>query len=489
VKSACLNQRCPGIEHPPAKSVARTVISTLLMIACAGSARAQIRTFQHIVVIIQENRTPDNLFQGLCVALDSCSAYPAPFQYDIQTRNWRDRSHAGGLIQPLSVPLASSYDLDHSHPAFVAQCDLIAGTRTCAMDGAAKVTCTGTCLAQPQFRYVDNSTGILNPYLELASSYGWANYMFQTNQGPSLPAHQFLFGGTSAPSAQDDASGIFAAENGTGQGGCIAAAGTTIALVSPPDIENQHIYPCFEHDTLPDILPPNVSWKYYAPNAISIWTAPDAIRHICQPNLPTGGTCVGPEWVQHVDLKSPDVLSDISKCALPNLSWVIPAGQNSDHPLINTGGGPDWVASIVDAIGASACRSANGATYWETTAILIVWDDWGGWYDHEPPQILPQPEGDYQYGFRVPFIFVSAYTPAGLIENSRHDFGSILRFIEHNFGVRQGALNFADARAKDSLSGFFNQRLAPRPFATIGTARSAEFFINDSTPPTDPDDD
>ena len=70
------------------------------------------------------------------------------------------------------------------------------------MDGAARVACTGTCPAKPQFRYVDNSTGILNPYLDIATQYGFANYMFQTNQGPSFPAHLYLFGGTSAPNTQ-----------------------------------------------------------------------------------------------------------------------------------------------------------------------------------------------------------------------------------------------------------------------------------------------
>jgi hypothetical protein len=104
------------------------------------------------------------------------------------------------------------------------------------MGGAGDIPCSGTCPTTPQFKFVDNSTGILNPYLELAKQYGWANYMFQTNQGPSFPAHQFLFGGTSAPSASDDATGIFAAENmgGTpGPAGCIALEGTFVRLVTP----------------------------------------------------------------------------------------------------------------------------------------------------------------------------------------------------------------------------------------------------------------
>jgi phospholipase C len=254
-------------------------------------------------------------------------------------------------------------------------------------------------------------------------------------------------------------------------------------------LEYGDIFPCFEHQTMPDVLPASVKWKYYATGAGSIWTAPNAIQHICQPSEPAGGECTGPEWKNDVDLASADVLKDISNCALANLSWVTPTGQNSDHAGVNTGGGPAWVASIVNSIGSSKCKNADGTSYWETTAILITWDDWGGWYDHEVPTILPMPEGDYQYGFRVPLIAVSAYTFPGSIDNTRYDFGSILRFIEHNFGVAEGALNFADERADNSLSGFFDMRLEPRPFASILSSKDAEFFINDKTAPTDPDDD
>lgn len=66
------------------------------------------------------------------------------------------------------------------------------------MDGANNIPRSGTCAADPQFKYVDNSAHDIGPYLTLAADYGWENAMFQTNQGPSFPAHQFIFGGTSA---------------------------------------------------------------------------------------------------------------------------------------------------------------------------------------------------------------------------------------------------------------------------------------------------
>src|SRR5271165_477487 len=239
----------------------RVLARAVALSCCAGLvSSAQISKFQHVVVIVQENRTPDNLFQGLCSppygSASSCSSTPSASQYDIQTANWLDNSSPTGVTQPGTIALANQYDLNHAHNAFTGMCDLDAAKGACKMDGASTVACGGTCLPTPQFRYVMNAFGILNPYLDLATQYGWANFMSQTNQGPSFPAHQFLFGGTSAPSAADDAAGIFAAENGAGSAevGCAAPAGTTVDLISPSGSENSKAYPCYEHRTVADIL-------------------------------------------------------------------------------------------------------------------------------------------------------------------------------------------------------------------------------------------
>jgi phospholipase C len=452
-------------------------------------------SFQHIIVVVQENRSPDNLFQGLCSppfgTADSCSTNPAGSQYNIQTSDWLDKTSATGVTQPTAIGLQNGYDPSHNHPAFNAMCDMNA-QGVCRMDGAALDGCTGGCPAGAQLAYVENSDSTMDPYLTMVTQYGWANYFFQTNQGASFPAHQFLFGGTSAPSADDDAIGTFIAENvnpNTAAAGCIALAGTISALITPAG-ERGYIYPCTDHQTMADLLDSiNVSWKYYTISTGSIWTAPNAVEHICVPSAPTGGTCTGPDWTNNVVLNNPaQILTDISSCHLSQVSWVIPTGGNSDHPSSNTGGGPSWVASIVNAIGANP-QCGNGETYWNNTAILVTWDDWGGWYDHVPPVILAGVQGDYQYGFRVPFFFVSAYTPAGYVDNNVLDFGSTLRFIEHNFGIAEGALNFADARATNDLGGFYNLSQVPRPFQTVPARYDAKHFIEDKTPPTPPDED
>jgi phospholipase C len=465
----------------------------LLALTCFGvaSAKAQIANFEHIVVIVQENRTPDNLFYALCSS-SPCSAQPSAGQYNIQTSDWLDKTSSTGVTQPVAAPLAVQYSPNHEHESFTAQCDMIPGITQCQMDGAAGVGCVGVCPVKAEFSYVDNSTGILNPYLTLATQYGWANYMFQTNQGPSFPAHQFIFGATSAPTTIDDHDAIFASENtprnGLGGDGCAAAPGQTVQLIDPVNGENpdNRIFPCFEHLTVADILTQaGYSWRYYGAtvSSLALWVAPGAIDHICQASA---GVCTGPDFLGNVDLHPADVLSDIGNCALRSATWVTPTGQNSDHPDNNTGGGPSWVASIVNAIGNSQCLDQANKTYWQTTAILITWDDWGGWYDHVPPEIY----SDYQYGFRVPLIFVSAYTAQGYIDNDYiNDFGSIARFIENNFGIQEGVLTFADARSSTDLTNFVDLGQPPRNFNTIVAPLDARHFLNDKSRPLPPDDD
>jgi phospholipase C len=464
------------------------------------AAQAQISSFTHIIVVVQENRTPDNLFQGLCSSpygsSSSCSTTPTGSQYDILTSNWLDHLKKGGVEAPAAVILANDYDLGHAHADFISTCDLNS-SGVCKMDGAGTNVCVPNagekCPPTPEYKYVTNKRGALDPYLSIATQYGWANYMFQTNQGPSFPAHQFLFGGTSAPSAADDAIGTFAAENvspdlSTTVAGCIAVESTYVDLVTTAG-EIGSVYPCFEHQTLADLLmSASLSWRYYTPSAGSIWTAPTAIDHICGPSEPYGGTCLGTEYTDNVVIGPSTVLTDISNCNLASMSWVIPSGQNSDHPGSNTGGGPAWVASIVNAVGNNK-KCADGETYWDNTAIIIVWDDWGGWYDHEPPTFLASPEGDYQYGFRVPMLVVSAYTSEGYVNNQRNDFGSILRFIEQNFGIAEGELGFADSRSTTDLTEFFDLTQPARVFTMIPASPDGEYFIHDKTPLTDPDDD
>jgi hypothetical protein len=156
------------------------IAKSLLLISLGVTvAHAQIPNFQHIVVIVQENRTPDNLFQGLCKTLrngrSSCSTTPNASHYNIQTSDWLDKNSPDGTTQPEPVPLANNYDLSHAHSAFVKMCNADPTTGACKMDGAGYIACFGPCPPKPQFKFVDNSTATVTPYLQLATQYGWAN--------------------------------------------------------------------------------------------------------------------------------------------------------------------------------------------------------------------------------------------------------------------------------------------------------------------------
>jgi phospholipase C len=445
--------------------------------------------FRHIVIVFQENRTPDNLFGS------NPNFEPG---VDIASSGVTSK----GVTVPLTaLPLVDCYDISHSHDSFE-----FALTKGFDAEPLDKSSCTTKLPANPHFKYVDNSTGTVQPYFDIATNYGFANRMFQTNQGPSFPAHQFIFGGTSAPSV---ASSLFASENMAvgGNAGCIGPSGQTVAIINSHGQENQHrpIFPCFDHNTLGDLLSaaqPPITWRYYAPLPGSIWTAPDAIAHICKARMVQGApACTGAAWTANVVPDNPaQVLTDIAACNLPGVSWVIPTAEESDHADLNTGLGPQWVASIVNAIGQQSC--ASGENYWTDTAILITWDDWGGWFDHvKPPEIninTTKWGSGYTYGFRVPLMVVSAYTPAGFVSNETLNFGSLLAFIEKNFGLGfigpgLGTYSrYADYQATKApfgtLANFFTLT-TPKSFTPIPTTMTPHDFITAPRSKVGPDDD
>jgi hypothetical protein len=184
--------------------------------------------------------------------------------------------------------------------------------------------------------------------------------MFQTNQGPSFPAHQFIFGGTSAPSAADDAAGIFASENMSNTGvtgtsaatGCTAPADTTVQLIGPTG-ETQKVYPCFEHSTVPDILTSALTWRYYAPSAGSIWTSFGTLGRLSQALGRAAGPLHSPQPLQVLQCSTPaDQASQPKKPRKPGRELGNDAGdaqhqQNRHHHLVQRPAGDSTGLEIV----------------------------------------------------------------------------------------------------------------------------------------------
>ncbi|MBV9402744.1 MAG: hypothetical protein JO018_03350, partial [Candidatus Eremiobacteraeota bacterium] len=199
------------------------------------------------------------------------------------------------------------------------------------------------------------------------------------------------------------------------------------------------------------------------PSPVSLWNAPDAISHLR----------FGADWGK-VIMPQTAIFNDIATGALPAVSWLIPSGASSDHALGTDGTGPSWVASVVNAIGNSK--------YWNSTAIFITWDDWGGWYDH----VKPSQFNSYELSFRVPLIVISPYAKPAYISHVQHEFGSILHFTEEQFGL--GSLGYTDSRA-DDLADCFNFNQAPLAFQPIQTALHAADFVQRPASDTPPDTD
>ena len=148
---------------------------------------------------------------------------------------------------------------------------------------------------------------------------------------------------------------------------------------------------------------------------------------------------------------------DAQAGTLPQVSWVIPSGAVSEHPPAGIRAGMAYVTGLIDAI-------MQGPD-WNTTAIFLAWDDWGGFYDH----VVPPKVDQYGYGMRVPGLVISPYARQGYIDHNTYSFDSWLKIVEERFGVK--SLTARDANAKAMLAGFdFTQQ--PRQPVILSATRA-----------------
>ena len=391
-----------------------------------GTSVNAVNPIQHIVVIMQENRSFDNLFNGF----PGADSVQAGMNYGVSVP-----------LQP--TPLGNGPDLDHTHTNWWRQWDYG------KMDGFAN---EGTLLP---YSYIQPSE--VAPYWTLAAAYTLGDRMFQSNTGPSFVAHQYMIAGQSGNSSENPNSNIW---------GCDADPSASVALIGPNGTDLPGVYPCFDYQTMADLLDAKgVSWKYYAPgtdDSFFIISAFQAIRHIR----------FGPDWQNNVISPETNFLNDIKSGNFSQVTWIVPTFNNSDHPGAPAQG-PDWVASLVNAIGESP--------YWNSTVIFVSWDDWGGWYDHvNPPQV-----DDMGLGFRVPVLVISPYAKHGYISHVDHESGGFLRYMEEVFNLP--SLGARDS-VSDDFTDCFDYTQKPTPLQKVPVQHSREFFLRQK-PSGAPDDD
>ena len=457
--------------------------------ACNGSAGITpsvapppaARSIQHVIIMVQENRSFDNLFAGFPGADTTMSGLCKPVYHWCKTA--REVPLKPVKLEDGHVP--GGQDICHSHQCFGFECDLDA-SGICKMDGFDTISfgesfVSGEPAKLYPYAYVERSE--TKPYWDLARQYTLADDLFSTDTASSFIAHQELIAGTVRLNDEESLTD----QPNTTPWGCDAAVGAQVPIllkdgreIGPPN--KRAPFPCFtQYGTMADLFAAgNTSWKYYvwwmfgahADFSGDVWNGFDAIKKIACPtqrHTPSGPECNrGPDW-SHMSFPTTNIFKDLKNGSLPQVSWVIPTLCDSDHPGSGANRGPRWVTEVVNAIGTSQ--------YWKNTAIVLLWDDWGGWYDNVPP-----PQISYTaLGFRVPMIVISPFAKPHYISHTQYDIGSILKFIEQNFGL--GNLGASDVTANSMADVFdFTQKpnlfhAAPLPHVLSCPSFAPEDFI------------
>ena len=368
-------------------------------------------------------------------------------------------------IQLKETDLLVKSNLNHVYSGFITAWD---NGNMDAFNNVKRTSLTQREGAAP-YQYVNPSA--IAPYWDLAREWGLANAMFTTQGSASFAAHQALIRGGTMIDAKDSL--IDNLRYTHNAWGCDSPPKSKTSLITTQLVleKAKGPFPCTtdfpgsgaNYPTLRDLMDnAGVSWKYYAPQigtAGGIWSAFDVIAPVR----------FGSEWGTNVSWPETNIFNDIDNGQLAAMSWVIPNSQNSDHPREGSDTGPSWVASVVNAVGQSQ--------YWSSTAIIITWDDWGGFYDPVPP---PPRDNQGGPGFRVPMILVSPYaretssSQPGYISQTIYEFGSIVRFVEDTFNL--GRLGTTDSTT-NSIDDMFDFYQYPRQFQAVGSKYSRKYFM------------
>ena len=295
----------------------------------------------------------------------------------------------------------------------------------------------------------------------MAQQYVLADHMFPTEFGGSFTGHLTLIAGTDnlrPEKAEVDYPSVAPDD-------CDSPPGTRSSTIN----EHRHEKPLYGSVSV--LHRSSTRWrKIWMPaGSLGNTTRPRCSALVYGSRSKRSSTCdTAADWRKNIIAPQTLILTDPSEEHLAQVSWVTPSKQDSDHP----GGeghraqGPSWVASIVNAIGESS--------YWKSTAIIVVWDDWGGWYDNVPP-----PQLDFRgLGIRVPCLIISPYAKQGYVSHTTYEFGSILKFIEETFdlpALGPASEGYTDTRA-NSLDDSFDFLQTPRPFTPIVSSYPPSYF-------------
>jgi phospholipase C len=364
-------------------------ISTAAAQTASRPAPAGLEKIQHVIWIIQENRSFDNYFGTFPGADGIVPGTCLPVM-----------PGSTSCAKPFHMPAAKP-PCDLSHDWEIAHAAYDHGT----MDGFVWAEGSRYTLGYLDRRDIPN-------YWAYAQHYTLADHFFSSFNGPSMPNHLYTV----------------AAQSGGLITNVCSAGDELKALQDAMDDADG-----FSFASMVSLLAgADVSWKYYVETPQVTPRVPDPC-HVFHPepqqlglwNPLPGFKSIrdDPKLMSHL-VNLTEYEQDLQNGALPAVSWIIPDFQDSEHPPEDVDQGMWYVTNLVNELMTSR--------YWSSSVIFLTWDDYGGFYDHVPP---PQVDA-FGYGPRVPLIVMSPYAKAGYITHATGDFTSLLRFIETRFQLR-----------------------------------------------------
>ena len=373
-------------------------LAVVLLLAAQLLAQNPI---QHIVFIVKENHSFDNIF----------GTFPGA--------NGATTGFCGSTRVPLGHSALGPPNLAHDwNPAHI------------AIDNGKM---DGFCQIAPNYgSYIQYHQSDIPNYWTYAQQFALADNFFSSLTGASFGNHLYLAAATSNEFVTNPR---FPHGPDNTYWGCDAPAYTIAARIPNPSKSHDFVwtFPCLEATTLSDLLDgAGLSWHYYAPSEVQpgyIWSVLDSVHHIRY----------GTEWSTNVTEPS-NFITDLQKGTLANFTWISPTWSVSDHPKASICTGENWAVEQVNAIMQSK--------FWDSTVIFIAWDDWGGYYDHVPPPAVDF----FGLGFRVPMIIISPYVKAKTVVHTQYEFASVLKFAEETFNLPQ--LTKRDKKANDMMDAF-----------------------------------
>jgi len=342
----------------------------------AGVAQAQI---QHVVVIIKENHSFDNYF-GLFPGANGATT--------------------GKSKTDKNIPLTPMSDkpVNCTHTWAAAHKDMDGGK----MDGF-----YDECAADA---YVQAQPSLIPNYWAYAKAYGLADNFFGQIAGPSFPSHMYIFSENSG-----NAVDIPNTSGAVGWGCDAAAKGATVKSIEPSTGAVYYQPPCFTMTTMADTIDAaKVTWRIYS-------AQPAQGGYVFNFGSYYNNFWSGTQRAN--DVPNAQFCGDVTSGKLPQVSWITPPVGASDHPPFSITTGENWTVSQVNCL--------MNSPYWSSTLMLIVWDDWGGFYDH----VAPADAGFFGYGMRVPLLVISPYAKPGYVGHTLYSFDSINKEIETIFKV------------------------------------------------------